>query len=50
MANVTEISELPEEEMLAALKPKPFEFFKGLKELPDSIASKIYKVSIEFLE
>ncbi|KAI6190317.1 hypothetical protein M3Y97_00104300 [Aphelenchoides bicaudatus] len=37
MANVVEISELPENEMLAALKSKPFE------QLPDTVASKIYK-------
>jgi hypothetical protein len=49
MSNVVEISELPEDEMLDALKSKPIDFFKELKELPDQIAAKIYKVSIHFL-
>lgn len=44
MANVIEIAELPEEKMMEELKQKPFPFFKSLKDLPDPIASKIYKV------
>lgn len=44
MTDIVEISELPNDQMTERLKEKPDDFFKQFKDLPDSVAEKIYQV------
>ena len=44
MANIVDIAELPEAEMMNELQKLPHAHFKQFKNLPDVVAKKIFKV------